>query len=150
MDSDTKFDIKKEKKFLPINICNTPGTKLRDLRLKNNMTLKKLANKININAATLMHLEQDKINMPYHYWKAICDCFCINHIEYLELDALKEETIQDKLLKIRAYIGGVKWKDVGDYLGYSKAFTIDLLTRYKPNKNQIRRINTALKELKKL
>ncbi|KYH35812.1 helix-turn-helix protein [Clostridium tepidiprofundi DSM 19306] len=148
MDSDCKFDIVK-KKFLHI-ICNknSPGIKLKNLRVKNNVTLSQLAKYTGISSKTLQRIENDKVKKPYYYWKKICDYFGINHIDYLELLTLPEKTIQEKLIKIRALLGARTWKEVAEYLGYSKEFVSDLLTRYTPNKKHLYIINNTLNNLK--
>lgn len=61
---------------------------------------------------------------------------------------MKEETIQDKLLKIRAYTGSKNWEEVGQHLGYSEGFILDLLNRYTPNSHHLKKINALLSELK--
>lgn len=143
-----KFDIHKNKKFLPSAHNASRGTKLKNLRLNHNMTLKQLSKAVKISDTTLMHVEQNKIKFPYHYWKMICDYFGENHVSYLNLYSLAENSTQEKLIKIRAYIGAKKWGIVGDYLGYSEGFTIDLLTRYTPNDHHLNIINSALNKLK--
>ncbi|ARC85624.1 helix-turn-helix family protein [Clostridium argentinense CDC 2741] len=153
MGADSKFDLRKE--FLPIiynkndTQNNTPGTKLRELRLKNNITQKQLAEKTSISEITIMHVEQNKIDVPYYYWKKICDYFGVNHIKYLKLYTLKEDSIQDKLKKLRVYLGAKNWREVGEYLGYSEGFTYDLFTRYIPNANHLKVVNSALDKFKK-
>lgn len=146
MDEVTKFDITKE--FIPIIYKNRSyGTMLRNLRLKNNLTIKELSKKINISSTTLMMVEKDKIQKPYYYWKLICNCFNTNHIEYLKLYSLREASIQEKLIKVRALLGAKSWSEVGDYLGYSEGFIIDLLTRYTPKVKHLERINAAIERL---
>ncbi|WP_291560741.1 MULTISPECIES: helix-turn-helix domain-containing protein [unclassified Clostridium] len=148
-----KFDICKNKKFLNSSRNTSKdvsiGEKLRTLRLNNNLTLKQLSNVIGISHTTLMHVEQNKINLPYNYWKMICDFFEENHISYLSLDSFPENSVKEKLLKIRAYTGAKSWEEVGKYIGYSEGFTIDLLTRYTPNANHLKVINSTLDKLKK-
>ena len=145
-DTHNKFDI--NKKFLPIiyKTC-TPGVKLRELRLNHGVTIKDLSNAIKTNETTLMHIEQDKINIPYWYWKNICDYFHVNHINYLGLYTLPQDSIQEKLIKIRAGLGARTWEDVGMYLGYSKGYISDMLTRYVPTGNTIKNIDSKLQDL---
>lgn len=141
-----KFDI--NKKFLPyIYKTCTPGVKLRELRLKNNTLIKGISNAIGVSTKTLMYVEQDKINIPYWYWKLICDYFGVNHIKYLELWKLKQNSIQEKLFKIRAGLGARTWEDVGNYIGYSDGYITDMLTRYTPNENTTNIIDSKLQEL---
>lgn len=143
------------KKFLPY-ICTsniepfneTSGRKLRDLRLKKNLTIKQLSENIGINPTTLMHVEQDKISVPYHYFKLICDYFKVNHASYLQLYTMNEDSMQDKLIKIRALLGARTWKDVAQLLGYRESFINDLMTRYKGNEDHTRIVNNALEKLK--
>jgi transcriptional regulator with XRE-family HTH domain len=142
----TKFDIYKNKKFLPIIYANNEGSKLRKLRLKDNISMHDLSKKISISETTLMHIEQNKIKNPYYYWKIICDYFNVNHIEYLNLKTMKEDNIIDKLIKLRAFIGTKSWAGVGKYLGYSGEFISDLISRYTPNKSNIEKINNAIKD----
>lgn len=78
----------------------------------------------------------------------MCNYFSINHIDYLGLSDLPEDTIQDKLIKIRALLGAKSWSDVANYLGYSQGFVIDLLTRYAPKANHINKINLILASFK--
>lgn len=152
MGSDNKFEFHKNKKIYHQNIYKynnveiSPGMRLRELRLNKNLTINKLSKLINVSSTTLRHVEQDKIKPPfsYYYWKVICNYFNINHIEYFNLNELKEDTLQEKLLKIRALLGAKSWDEVGKALGYSKEFTIDLLTRYKGNNYHIEKINNLL------
>lgn len=148
-DSYNKFDIEKE--FLPIIYKNqdssSRGIKLRTLRLSRNMTIKELSKATNISTTTLMHVEQNKISVPYYYWKKICDYFDVNNIEYLELLTLPEKSIQDKLWKIRIVLGAKTWSEVGKELGYSSGFISDMLNRYTPTEENIKRINDTLNRL---
>jgi|GEM_PF-4575451 len=153
MDVSFKFDICKNKK-LPSSSPRVSkdvsiGGKLRTLRLNNNLTLKQLSNNIGISSVTLMHVEHNKIKLPYNYWKNVCIYLGENHIEYLGLNSLSENSYQEKLLKIRAYLGAKSWEEVGEYIGYSEGFITDMLTRYPPNSNHIKVINSALDNLKK-
>ncbi|MBU3208497.1 hypothetical protein KPL28_02470 [Clostridium algidicarnis] len=61
---------------------------------------------------------------------------------------MKELSVSDKLIKIRAYTGARTWKEVGIYLGYSESFISDMMTRYTPNENHRKKINHALQMLK--
>lgn len=145
MGSDNKFDIYKNKAIMHNVNAETPGSLLRNLRLKSNMTIKQLAKACNISDTTLMNIEQNKIKNPYFYWKAICNYYGINHIQYLKLYSLSENTFEEKLLKLRAYLGARTWEEVAHYLGYSKSFVPDLLHRYKPNDRHLDMINSSLK-----
>lgn len=122
------------------------GKKLRTLRLKNDMTIKELSAKINVDCITLMHVELNKIKMPFYYWRLICDYFNINHIKYLDLNNMNESSLQDKTTKIRAFIGAKRWEHIGKYLGYNKRFIIEIRTRYKPNEKNLLKINANLDE----
>lgn len=112
------------------------------------MSIKELSKHVGISETTLSCVERDRIKTPYYYWKHICDYFEVNNIEYLQLYNMKEKTIQEKLYKIRAYIGAKNWDDVGKYLGYSKGFVSDLLTRYVPSKDIINRLTRKLEKIK--
>jgi transcriptional regulator with XRE-family HTH domain len=143
----SKFDLR-TKKSLHIIYTENYGTKLRNLRLISGMTAKELSSKINICDKTLRDVERNKISKPFYYWKLICDYFKIDHIDYLELDTMGENTIKEKLEKIRAFIGAKSWEEVGIYLGYSEGFILDLLTRYTPNEFMKGKINSALDKLR--
>lgn len=111
------------------------------------MTIDNLSKELNISSSTLSCIEHDKIKIPYYYWKIICDYFKIDNIEYLQLYNMKEKTVQEKLIKLRAYIGARGWIDVGKCLGYSKGFISDMITRYEPNKDIVNKIDMKLKEI---
>lgn len=147
MDSDSKFDIHRNKAMIHHQIGDeTPGSLLRNLRLKSNMTIKQLSKATGIDTTTLMHVEQGKVKMPYFYWKTICNYYGINHIKYLKLYTMNENTIEEKFLKLRACIGAKTWGEVSSRLGYNKAFVSDLLHRYKANSKHLDKINSLLKE----
>ena len=152
MIENNKFDIYTEKKFLHIisnfKYGDTNGGKLRNLRLQNNTTIKQLSRHTGVCSTTLMHLEQNKIKYPFYYWKLICEHFSTNHVEYLELYTMKEDSIQEKLIKIRALLGAKTWANVGEYLGYSEGFVLDLLNRYTPNAAHLKLINSTLEKYK--
>lgn len=143
---DNKFDVTRN--FTTYIYEDTSGTRLKTLRLEHNLTIDNLSKELNISSSTLSSVEHDKIKVPYYYWKIICSYFNVNNIEYLQLYNMKEKTVQEKLIKLRAYIGARGWSDVGKYLGYSKGFVSDMLTRYEPNKNIINKIDMKLKEIK--
>lgn len=146
MDLGSKFDV--EKKILPIIYTCNESSKIRDLRLKNKTTLKELSKEINISITTLRHIEIGKIQVPYYYWKIICNHFNIDHVQYLSLYNMKELSVLDKLIKIRAYLGARTWGEVGVYLGYSQSFISDIFTRYTPNETHCKYIDYALEKLK--
>lgn len=151
MDLDSKFDLKIKKNLHIIydeNYNENQGLKMRNLRLKNNLTLHELSSRIDINETTLRQMELNKIKMPYYYWKTVCNFFDVDHVVYLELCTMKEESIQDKLIKIRALIGAKSWKDVADCLGYSVGFINDLMTRYVPNINHMKIIDSVIEKFK--
>ncbi len=110
--------------------------------------MKSLSKLIHINETTLRNIEKDRIKKPYFYWKIYCGYFNVNHVDYLGLCTMNEETIQDKLLKIRAYTGSRNWEEVGKHLGYSEGFILDLLNRYTPNSHHLQKISAFLNTLK--
>ncbi|MEW9093915.1 MAG: helix-turn-helix transcriptional regulator [Clostridiaceae bacterium] len=148
MDVRCKFDLHKEKKFLHIIYSKNEGVKIKNLRLKNDMTLKQLSKEIGISEVTLTKVENNRIRVPYYYWKLICDFYKVDHISYLGLCNMDEDSIENKLIKIRAYLGAKRWGNVGSYLGYSEAFIVDMLTRYTPNKKQLDNIDITLRKIK--
>ncbi|PJI10196.1 MULTISPECIES: helix-turn-helix domain-containing protein [Clostridium] len=121
---------------------------MRELRLKNNMTLDKLSKKINISVDTLMHVEEDKLNNPY-YWRLICNYFGINHINYLKLYNMKEKCSKEKLLKLKAYMGAKSWKSVSISLGYSKDYISEILRKNKIPDTVYAVIQQKLSEIKR-
>lgn len=123
------------------------GAKLRELRLKNGMTINKLSIELSISSTTLMHVEQNKIKVPYYYWKVICNYFNMNNINYLKLYDMKQNTTKEKLVKIRACIGAENWGYVGKHLGCSRGYINDILTRYKPNRDILSRIDLSLEKI---
>ncbi len=108
------------------------------------MTLKQLADKIHTSDNTLICVEKDKIKYPYYYWKLICGYFNINHIQYLDINKMNETTIQEKLVKIRAYLGAKTWEDVSHYLGYTKSYAVDSM-KHNPRKKKIEELDSILK-----
>lgn len=118
--------------------------------MKNDFTMKELAKEIKINEVTLMNVENNKMNIlkaPY-YWKLVCDYFNINNIQYLELYNMKEDSIKNKLIKIRSCVGARTWEDTGKYLGYSRGFIFNLMNGYSPEKKYLDKINKKLEEFK--
>ena len=101
------------------------GIKLKNLRLKNNVTLKYVASKTNISTTTLAKIEKGTLNTAYkyNYYKLICNLFNVDHIKYLNLKTMSEKTIDDVLLKIRAYMGFKSDEDLSIYL-FNKKYVI--------------------------
>ncbi|MBU3107118.1 helix-turn-helix domain-containing protein [Clostridium gasigenes] len=97
----------------------TPGIKLKTLRLKSNLTVKELSYLINISSKTLNGIENDNIHNPY-YWHKICNVFNTNANVFLDLYDMPENTLEDKLIKIRALLGSLSWKEVSLSLDISE------------------------------
>nr|WP_278337154.1 helix-turn-helix domain-containing protein [Clostridium cavendishii] len=130
---------------------NTYGSKLRRLRLKKGLTLKKLSFLMNISSATLKNLEKDRIPSPncYYYYYIYCNKLNVNHIDYLQLLTLSETSIQDKLLKIRAFCGHKTWKETSYYINvHSDTIHNWINNESKPTLINVKRIDLLLSKLK--
>ena len=108
----SNFDIIKNE-FLPIYIgAESVGQKLTNLRLKNNITRKHLANEIEISQYRLKQLEENKLKNFYYYAHIYCRHFNINPISYLEFNNMKEDTTLNKIEKVKALYGYRTHKDI--------------------------------------
>lgn len=137
------------KKFFPLYNSANFGLKIKQLRIKNKMTLKELSTNVQISVTTIMHIEQNKISTPYQYWKKICDFYNVNYVQYLELYTLPENTLEEKLWKMRIYIGAKNWDIVAKKLNYTGATISDILiNRYVPSKNFLYNLENFIKEIK--
>lgn len=146
MDSYFKFDI--DKKLSPLLYDDSIGYKLKKLRLKNKMTQKQLSKELGFSHMTLLHLEHDKITLPYYYAKKICNYYKVDYVQYLELYSLPEKNYKDKIEKLRAYLGARSWEEVATYLNVKESLIIDYLTRISPTKHHIYNVEIFLNKIK--
>lgn len=104
------------------------GRMLKTLRLKQNLTLKEVSKLSNISEKTLIQLEKDRLltTLKYKYYQKLCNVYNVNHINYLKLDELKEDTIEDVIFKFKVYLGFTNNQELSLYIFNSKS-TIDTM-----------------------
>ena len=54
------------------------GARLKEIRIKNKITLRELAKILNVNFSTISRWENDEISPSINYLKSICDYFDIS------------------------------------------------------------------------
>ncbi len=143
-----KYSIEMNKShiFRSIDIKN----KIKLLRLKNDTTLKELSKKVNISEYTLRLLEEGNIKRPYPYYKKICDFFQEDYFTYFNIHYIKEETPQEKLEKIKAYLAIGSWKELSKYIGHDGGWVKRVIDSSTVPEYKIKEIDYWLKKVKEL
>lgn len=110
---------------------------MKTLRLNHKLTLNELSKRTNLTVNTLISIEKGRLTKPskYHYYYIICNLFNVNHITYLELNKMKEDTIENIILKFRAYLGVKSNKELSTYIFNKKYYLEDMLKRKTINKH---------------
>lgn len=107
----------------------------KELRLKNNLSLRQLSKLTGITVNTILDIEKGRLNGPtkYNYYYIICKIFNIDHISYFNLDKLNEDTLEDVILKFKVYLGFRNNQQLSKYI-FNNKYTIDGLFKYKNRK----------------
>jgi transcriptional regulator with XRE-family HTH domain len=125
------------KKSLPIIYKkNHRGTLVANLRLKHNLTAKKMSSLLNITEHTLKEIEGGKSKYDYYYYSKYCRHFSVDPYIYLDYYSLPEKTLADKVKKLKTFIGVKSLRELDKYLGLYSGCLSDCLSR-NVNRNGI-------------
>ena len=122
-------------KLTTLNKIDFRSKLFKDIRLKSNLTLNQFSKLTNISVKTILDVEKGRLisTSKYHYYYIVCKIFNINHISYFKLDELKENTLEDIILKFKAYLGFRNNTELSMYI-FDNKNTINELLR-KRNRN---------------
>ena len=109
----------------------------KELRLKNNLTLRQLSKLTGITVNTILDIEKGRLtrSSKYHYYYIICKLFNIDHISYFKLNELKEDTLEDVILKFKVYLGITNNEELSKYI-FNTKHTINGMLRRRNTKSK--------------
>lgn len=106
---------------------------MAELRIKNNITKKDLANSLNISFKTLNNIELGLNNNPYHYYNIYCNHFSLSSNLILDFSLIETDTLVGKIEFLKANLGIRNLKELDTYLNIYPGAISEYLN--KKNKN---------------
>jgi transcriptional regulator with XRE-family HTH domain len=130
------------KKNLPIIYDrNNVGILVANLRLRHNITAKKMATLLNVTDATLREIEKGNSRYGYYYYSKYCRHFSVDPYIYLDYYSLTEKTLRDRIEKLKAFVGSKSLRELDKFLGLYSGCLSDCLNK-DCNKIKIDRLVT--------
>ena len=119
------------------------GTKLKELRLKNNVTLKDLAESLDTTTNTLREIESGNGRDRFYFYYIYCRHFNLSSYKYLDYSLLPINTFNDKIILLKAYTGLKSNIELDTKLGLYKGALYDVCAN-KVSVNKYSRIENIL------
>ncbi|GAB6170104.1 hypothetical protein JCM1393_25640 [Clostridium carnis] len=121
--------------YIEENLYQFYGYKLAELRLKNNITKRDLSSLLNISEKTLRSLETGQLNNPFYYYNIYCRHFGFKAYNYLDFSLIKTDTLNGKVIFLKAYYGVKSNKELDLILRFYKGAITDYLNHKSKNIN---------------